>query len=331
MIGVEWSQMAHDAKRVCAWMVSAVLAYGSAAAAVVESQPTTQPAVSPTQPVMSVRCLTTRGAASPTFFPDGNHIAYVEETDDGDQWLRVVETASGKTLRVGTIDQVERPIVCADGKTIIYASGPPFARDIARVDVKTGKTKTLSGESAMRSLPMAMDRSTRVAWIDERDGRRILVTCVPSATSQPTTASAEEITSSGEIIFSPSGKRVAETVQDDKGVARIVVSDRTGKVIRTLRWTQPITSTTPPRGCYGPAFSPDEKYLAFVRSDIQPHADIWIVDLKTGDEIAITSDRCDNHSPVFSPDGKSLAFIAAKRGSMHQLYLAPTPTPSVPR
>jgi Tol biopolymer transport system component len=50
---------------------------------------------------------------------------------------------------------------------------------------------------------------------------------------------------------------------------------------------------------------------------------LYLRDLKTGTETALTTDQFDNQMPVFSPNGKILAFVAAKNGGNYRIYLMP--------
>ncbi len=266
-----------------------------------------------------IQCLTPTGGRQPVFFPDGKRIAYVVETTEGGQNLMVLDIVGGKSTRVGQIDGVEKPSVSPDGKWILYASGPIFARQVWIVNPADPKPRRVNTGPGLCST---------TAWIDK--GKKILFTLSGEKGEKwlktdpfKTPSTFEEIKSlgAGKPVVSGSGKLVALVAADDKGTGTIKILKSDGSMFRTITpAAQSSAQTIPARGCYDPAFSPDERYLVYVRSDIQPASDIFLMDLKTGNEVQLTTDRADNQSPVFSPDGKIIAFVAAKEGQTHKIY-----------
>jgi Tol biopolymer transport system component len=69
-----------------------------------------------------------------------------------------------------------------------------------------------------------------------------------------------------------------------------------------------------------PVLSPDEKFVAFPRRDIQIKRDIWLLDLARGATSRLTSSKEDNTSPVWSPDGTSIVFEKRDVGRPANLY-----------
>ena len=57
-------------------------------------------------------------------------------------------------------------------------------------------------------------------------------------------------------------------------------------------------------------WSPDSRWLAFVKGAENTHRQIYIYGIENGEVIPITSDRTDSYSPVWSPDGKWLYFLS---------------------
>jgi acylaminoacyl-peptidase len=77
-----------------------------------------------------------------------------------------------------------------------------------------------------------------------------------------------------------------------------------------------------------PQISPDGKHIAYVRrwADIvtdRRYSNLWIIDVATGEQRALTSGKFGDHSPRWSPDRKRLAFISDRGGSsqIHVLWL----------
>ncbi|SHO58899.1 translocation protein TolB [Vibrio quintilis] len=65
-----------------------------------------------------------------------------------------------------------------------------------------------------------------------------------------------------------------------------------------------------------PSWSPDGRKLAYV-SFQNGRAEIYIMNIYTGQREKISSFPRHNGAPVFSPDGKSLALVLSKTGSLH--------------
>ncbi len=280
----------------------------------------------------AVRQITVDGGHRPCFFPDGKRLAYLKPLDDGRQQLRVVNAATGKSRAVGKVDSADRPGVSPDASRIAFVDGPVFNRRLWTVDSVTGKATCLTKSGGFRSGPSWIDGGKGLAFA-KGFGRKRKTVAIAS-TGAGTTAKSIPNIPPGIPTFSPRGRFVAVVAPDAKGVLQIRVVDRKGKDVVTIPPYVRRPSGTMPRGCYDPAFSPDGRYLAYVRSDIQPLSDIHLVDLKTGHQAALTSDHADNQAPAFSPDGQSMAFVAAKKGASHQVWLmtlknaAPTTRPA---
>ena len=264
-------------------------------------------------------CLTPNGGLMPTFFPDGKRIAYVRQTAEGGQQLWIVAIKTGKAIRVGDVDAVEWPTVSPDGRHIAYVSGPIFARRVFVIDVQAGKARTLTPKPGFMSRPCWVDNGKRIAFSLGKGPDRRVVSVNLSAPDRDVRRLKQF--GPGVPTFSRTGKFVAIVAPSDKGARYLRVFNADGKVHAEIPQVDFATSGVNPRGCYDPAFSPDERYMAYVRSDLQPASDLYLRDLKNGAERPLTNDRADNQTPAFSPDGRSLAFVAYRNGAVHKVYL----------
>lgn len=106
--------------------------------------------------------------------------------------------------------------------------------------------------------------------------------------------------------------RIAYVVVNDKDAFpyQLRVADYDGYNERlVLRSKQPLMS---------PAWSPDGRQLAYV-SFQNGQAEIFIMDIYTGEREKLTSYPRHNGAPRFSPDGKTLALVLSKTGTL-QVY-----------
>jgi WD40 repeat protein len=68
-----------------------------------------------------------------------------------------------------------------------------------------------------------------------------------------------------------------------------------------------------------PALSPDGSRMVFVSSR-SGHQEIWIRDLRTGEDTVLTTDRIEKWKPGFSPDGSKVSFAESP---LWNVYIVP--------
>src|SRR5207302_1492865 len=84
-----------------------------------------------------------------------------------------------------------------------------------------------------------------------------------------------------------------------------------------------IKLTAPPTGFLGdffPAFSPDQKTLAFVRSVSIAAADIYLLPLAGGESRRLTFDNTSIRGLSWTSDGKEIVFASRRGGSTYNLW-----------
>jgi hypothetical protein len=109
------------------------------------------------------------------------------------------------------------------------------------------------------------------------------------------------------MSWSPVGDRIAYFARKEKGKILVVQNVLTGKIEKRLE----IKSVDMPES---PDFSPDGKTLAFagLRNAV---ADIFTINVETGDIKNVTSDPFGDYAPTYAPDAKSLVYIARVSGN----------------
>lgn len=91
--------------------------------------------------------------------------------------------------------------------------------------------------------------------------------------------------------------------------SQIALFDRSGK---------PLGPVSAPGKVSNPAFSPDEKLVAFQRAN-GAGEDLWLRDLNRGTETRLTNDASSNVAPFWSPSGDRIVF-ASNRSGVFNLY-----------
>ena len=106
--------------------------------------------------------------------------------------------------------------------------------------------------------------------------------------------------------------RAVDPGADEQSV-RLVVTDRAGRVQRTI----------PARTPWSPRFSPDGQRLAYGAFPAgRGPSELWVTDLATGTTQQLTDDGRDNNDPRWSPDGRWLAYSAIADGGK-DLFVRP--------
>ena len=81
-----------------------------------------------------------------------------------------------------------------------------------------------------------------------------------------------------------------------------------------------ITPLTTHLGYNGEAtIAPDDQTIAYV-SDRAGHFDIFLRQIGSSSDIALTHDQGDNIQPAFSPDGRQIAFVSSRAGGSEIFY-----------
>ena len=103
------------------------------------------------------------------------------------------------------------------------------------------------------------------------------------------------------LQWSPDSRHILYT--DRKN--RIVEVDPAGGSKRTVR-------QNPEGEFFDVAYSPDSRWITYTRSGANNMSVVYVMNLASGEEIAVTDKWYDSSSPVFSSDGRYLIFSSAR-------------------
>lgn len=116
--------------------------------------------------------------------------------------------------------------------------------------------------------------------------------------------------------YSPDGKflAIADKTSQDEPFSLFLLSIETGEKQKL---------TTPPAGTVGdsyPAFSPDGKTLAFMRSSSSATTDLYLLPLSGGKPQQLTFDNTSVNGLAWTADGKEIVFASRRGSSIFNLW-----------
>jgi Tol biopolymer transport system component/DNA-binding winged helix-turn-helix (wHTH) protein len=129
------------------------------------------------------------------------------------------------------------------------------------------------------------------------------------------------------LSFSPDGKFLAvpDKSSQQQSFSIFSISTETGEKTKL---------TSPPAGTVGdlfPAFSPDQKTLAFVRCLSIAAVDIYLLPLDAGEPRRLTFDNTSIRGLSWTSDGKEIVFASRRGGSTYNLWKISTADPTPER
>lgn len=109
------------------------------------------------------------------------------------------------------------------------------------------------------------------------------------------------------VDWRPDGGYVVVATEAD---GLLLVAERTGT-----------TNAVGPQAAYTPVVSPDGTRIAYTLDDVeQEDAEIWVVDLESGDRTKLTDNDADDLEPAWSCDGQALLFSSDRGGEDSDIW-----------
>jgi Tol biopolymer transport system component/serine/threonine protein kinase len=222
-----------------------------------------------------------------------------------------------------------QPAFSPDGNLVAYAWDGPTSDnvDIYVKDVRTGAQVRLTDDPANDFCPVWSPDGSRIAFIRVEEGKSEgTIYEVDALTggrqtrlcSLALTGPQRPDESFYSLTWSPAGKTLAFPSRKggDDPIGIFQLSAGTGEEPRRL---------TTPRGHYAdvlPAFSPDGKWLAFLRvrnKSIGPR-DIYLMPTAGGPERPLTSDSLVITGLAWTPDSREIVFSSNRDGGLPKLW-----------
>ena len=250
-----------------------------------------------------------RSVTSVQVSPDGTHVAYTVDNNDGAGrpygQLWVMTIADGKTVRFGGDKEPSgNPEWSPDSQWIAYRGrvGEQSGLVIAKAD---GTGARFLAEMTGTNAPLP-DSGRTIAWAP--DGKRIaFVSSVPGPETADATGDPMVIT---RYLYKPDAAEGLTHFNDNRRLHLFVVDVASGRV-------EPLTSGTHYE--HSIDWSPNGQEIVFLTNlaaddDEFFNYDIFALKLSDKSIRRITATENAEYRPRWSPDGRSIAFEATKRG-----------------
>jgi Tol biopolymer transport system component len=242
-------------------------------------------------------------ALDPVWAPDGRHLLFLGNRDEklsreGDQridwWVTPLD--AGPAVKTGVIEVTRNAGLAGPDQNDRWLLTAPAWEPGGEAMVFSAR----SGDSTNLWRIRISPKTWKVSGPPER------LTAGPTLEEAPSVASATA--STVRLAFASSAL--------NSDVWSLPLEGNQGKVTGGLkRLTEDTTAD------FHPALSKDGNKMAWVsaRSGSQ---EIWIRDLRTGEEFALTASRTDKYAPRFSPDGSKVSFSASEEKNW-TIYVVP--------
>ena len=270
----------------------------------------------------------TRAGYQPAWSPDGSTLAYTTRTIDinpqngvGESQLWLVNVASGSATRLGALANAVGVTWSPHSTRLAVAIQASGSRqmDVVTVDVNTGETTSLIGESAQEWSPIWSPDGRFVYFTSDRSGSMNLWRVPVDEQSGKATGNPEPLTTPSSFAshasISADGRHILySSVLLTSNVARLRFNPDAGTTEGALT-----DVTTGSRPWANPDPSPDGEWVTFY-SRQNPEGHIYIARSDGTGLRQLTGDTFIDRVPRWSPDGQWIAFFSNRSGQPYVVW-----------
>lgn len=252
--------------------------------------------------VVEQRALTREASTEmhPVVSPEGKSLLFVSDrTGSLNLWLMPLEGGPPRPLTQASGNlYCDDPAWSPQGDRILFVSNQGGSLDIWVMNADGSGAHPLTTEPSTEWMPCWSPDGRQILFVSDRTGQDSLWLMNADGSNKRLV-----LPNAWEPTFSPDGRRIAfYTVRDgQEGI-----------------WVVDWPPTKEPRllvaGGREPAFSPDGRWLACVRGTKAEGGSLWVVEVESGQGIALTDETGQPASPSWGPDGKTIYFDAAPQG-----------------
>ena len=281
----------------------------------------------------------------------GDEIYFISDRDHWMN-IFVYDTVSGRTSKVTDFKEYDVKFPSTNGALIVFENAgyvyklDPSTKKCSRIDISLNP----EGVQARRESKLVSDNITSAGYSEKED--RFVVTArgevftVPAAQGVTRNITRTPGANDRGADYSPDGKYISY-ISDATGETEVCLYDvqtastrqltsGTDTYIRRIFWAPDsksliysdrknrLVSVSVPDGASkvvavcpesefrSVSFSPDSKWIAYTRPATNEMSVVYVRNLASGQEIAVTQKWYDSSSPVFSQDGKYLVYSSAR-------------------
>lgn len=271
---------------------------------------------------------------SPSFSPDGIHIAYASfQNDNSEIYLMDLNGRIIRRVTYSSDFNDSSPNFLKSTDYLFYSSEPKSSREVKILIQSSGSTPIYTGfnithiynRHTLSIIPVSFGArvpqtsSNKVVYETNTDGNLELylidlelkdLSKLDHNNIKPMRITNSEY-DEGSPSFFPNGDKIVFVSSRNGSVNQLYTMSIDGKNEKHFNPN--------PYDCYNPSVSPDGKTIAFV-SARDADWEIYIIDSNGENERQITNGIGRSIQPTFSPDGKYLAFVS-DRTDTFQIYL----------